>query len=116
MIKNIHRDCPYSAVDNPKEYQAWYWRNVIKQNFYNMKLGETQYVVVTSFEDDEGKTHVVLKPAICFYCGEKIIKFEGHDSDSILIHSIDLNHENIAPENPTISMVWSVKGEIIVLE
>jgi len=62
-------------------------------------VGTTQFVAVSSSIDNEGKNHTTLKPAICYFCSEPITKFEGRDTDSLLIHSIDLNHSNIAPEN-----------------
>ena len=35
----------------------------------------------------------------CFFCGEPIVKMNGWNSDSLLIHSLDGNHDNWAPEN-----------------
>ena len=54
-----------------------------------------------SFKDEEGKTHTFFKPAICCFGGKPITKFEGQYSDSIVIHSLDGNHNNWAPENKT---------------
>ena len=65
----------------------------------NVKLGDIQFVEVTSFVDDEGKTQTFFKPAVCYFGGNPITKFEGKESDSIAIHSLDGNHNNIVPEN-----------------
>jgi len=74
----------------------------------DIKLGNTKYVVITSFKDDEDKNHVVLKPAICFYCGEPITAKKGESvakkgdlrgKKSLLIHSLDGNHDNMISEN-----------------
>ena len=55
--------------------------------------------LVTKFKDEEEKkTHVVLKPTVCFFCSELIVKL-GKDSDSLCVHSLDENHDNWAPEN-----------------
>lgn len=35
----------------------------------------------------------------CHFCGESIIKMSGKDSDSLLIHSLDGNHNNWDPKN-----------------
>ena len=35
----------------------------------------------------------------CYFCGEPIIKMRGRDSDSIVIHSLDGNHDNWDKEN-----------------
>ena len=65
----------------------------------HVMVGDKQFVEVTSFKDEEGKIHSFFKPAICFFDHRPIIKFEGWESDSLCIHSLDGNHENMAPEN-----------------
>lgn len=39
------------------------------------------------------------KPLICYFCGENILKLKGCDSDSLVFHSLDGNHDNWNPEN-----------------
>ena len=66
-------------------------------------FGNIQFVKVTNLRDEEGKNQTFFKPAVCYFDGKSITKFEGQDSDSLLIHSLDGNHENWAPENKVLT-------------
>lgn len=39
------------------------------------------------------------KPILCHFCSKQIIKLDGVSSDSLIIHSLDGNHENWEPPN-----------------
>lgn len=39
------------------------------------------------------------KPVTCYFCGNPVIKLKGCESDSLIIHSLDRNHENWDPPN-----------------
>jgi hypothetical protein len=59
------------------------------------------YIQICDFDDDIGKHHIVLKPAICYFCGEPITARKGdpRTKDSLDIHSLDGNHDNWEPSN-----------------
>ena len=61
------------------------------------KLNLNNFVKIVKFKDDEG--NVILKPAICYFCGEPIVKLEGCSSESLAIHSLDENHDNWNKDN-----------------
>jgi len=43
----------------------------------------------------------ITMPQTCHFCGKPVIKKNGREADSLLFHSLDLNHDNWAPENKT---------------
>lgn len=60
-------------------------------------------------------------PLICHFCGEKVSKLNGLESDSLVFHSLDENHDNWDPENKTPShrgchVRYHNSGRIVTLE
>ena len=38
-------------------------------------------------------------PVVCYFCGREVTDIEGRTDESLVIHSLDGNHENWNPEN-----------------
>ncbi len=41
------------------------------------------------------------KPLLCHFCGREITKLDGQDTDSLVVHSVDGNHDNWDHSNKT---------------
>ena len=69
--------------------------------FNHAIVGTTQFVVTSSSIDDEGKNHTTLKPTICYFCGKPITAKKGDaiGKSSLVIHSLDGNHDNWDKDN-----------------
>jgi len=85
-----------------KDKRCFYGRrNICKKcwNEYNSKWKrENNYSTI----DTETRRKVIdgfKKPITCYFCSEKIMKMNGRESHSFIIHSLDGNHNNWKTEN-----------------
>ena len=42
---------------------------------------------------------MIFPPTVCFFCGDSIVRFEGHGSTSLSTHHINWDHDDDSPEN-----------------
>lgn len=70
---------------------------------YLVKFGGVECVELYETENEQGISYSRFEPLpiFCFFCGESITQFKKRRAKSLVIHSLDGNHDNWNPANKT---------------
>lgn len=70
------------------------------ERYYRLYKENKQYLKWKRNEQDHPRYLASLQGNFhCYFCGKEVTKLSGQDSDSLVIHSVNGNHDNWTPEN-----------------